>query len=183
MPPRQKRAGLSLLETAALVSLSAIVLAALVPTFVRKLRLSKVAEATGELAELQRRASAYYSRYHRMPGGQRERGCVPGPAGPAPARPSEEPVEADFTAEDTPGHATWEALGYTPDGAIRYRYSLVTSHAGCAPREPEPEVLMTLRAEGDLDGDGVLSTLERDSGPDGEELVPVGVLRATRRIE
>lgn len=180
---RRSQAGLSLLETAVLVSLGAAFLAVLVPTFVRRVRLSKISEATTELQALHRAAATYYGRYHRLGGGQRERNCVPEPAGPTPVLPSTQPVEVDFSAADVNGHLSWQALGYQPQQALRYRYSLLTEHAGCAPREEMPEVLLTLRAEGDLDGDGILSTVERDAGPDGDELVPVGVLRVVSRIE
>ena len=109
----------------------------------------------------------------------------PEAAGPAPATPSQEPVEVVFAAPETPGHATWAALEYEPGETIRYRYTLLPSPAGCGAPTPEgsSETILTLRAEGDLDGDGVLSSFERGASAGDGELTPHPLLVVTDRIE
>jgi hypothetical protein len=56
---------------------------------------------------------------------------------------------------------------------------------GCGPRVDPPSPLLTIRAEGDLDGDGERSLIERSAvaSPDQSQLIPFGVLRVDRRVE
>jgi Tfp pilus assembly protein PilE len=153
------RAGLSLVEITLLVSVAAIVLAASAPAFLRSLRMSKVAEAPYQLLRLQERAAAYYATPHPTDAGLRT-GCLPEPAGPAPAQPSETPVIVQLTAPETPGAATWQALGFELDEPIRFRYSVVPSAPGCE-SAARTTTTLALRAEGDLDADGTMSLFER----------------------
>jgi hypothetical protein len=157
--PRRARAGLSVVEVTLLISVVAVVLAASAPAFLRALQLSKVAEAPHQLARLQDRAAAYYATPHPTEAGLRI-GCLPEPAGPAPAEPSETPVLVQLTAPETPGAATWQALGFEPDAPIRFRYSVLPSAPGCDNTARTMSTL-ALRAEADLDNDGTLSLFER----------------------
>jgi hypothetical protein len=180
-PPR--RAGLSLLESAIALSAAGIVLAGFVPTFVEHVRLSKIAEATEQLDELHRGAAAYYAMDHRIEG-RLARGCLPTGVGPYPEQPSVDSVPVDFGA-DAAGKNTWAALGAKP-GNLRYRYTVVVSKPGCGPHEPPRGAsVMLFRAEGDLDGDGVLSTIERGAtlSKDHSALVPVPPLKIEKRVE
>jgi hypothetical protein len=52
---------------------------------------------------------------------------------------------------------------------------------GCQQRPARPAI--TLRAHGDLDGDGTQSLLERVAVPGPDGLVPTGTLRIVSRIE
>lgn len=152
-------AGLSVVELTLLISVVAVVLAASAPAFVRALRVSKVAEAPHQLARLSHQVAAYYAAVHSTEAGLRT-SCLPVGAGPAPAQPSTTPVSVVFSAPETPGAATWTALGYEPHEPIRYRYSVATSGEGCTSLAHTPRMLV-VRAEGDLDGDGALSMFER----------------------
>jgi hypothetical protein len=159
------------------------VLAGFVPTFVEHVRLSKIAEATEQLDELHRGAAAYYATDHRV-AGRLMRGCLPAGAGPYPEQPSADSVPVEFEA-DPAGKSTWAALG-AKNGNLRYRYTVVVGKPGCAPHEPPRGASVVLfRAEGDLDGDGVLSTVERGAtlSKDHGELVPVPPLRIDKRVE
>lgn len=155
------QAGLSIVEVTLLISVAAVVLAASGPAFVRAVRVSKVAEASHQLARLQQRAEAYYAAVHDTERGART-ACLPEAAGPAPALPSQEPVDVQLGAPESPGAATWLALGFEPGEPIRFRYSVEPSDAGCGAVAHTPRTLV-LRAEGDLDGDGTLSLFERRS--------------------
>jgi len=155
----RRTAGLSAVELTLLISVVAIVLAASAPAFVRALRVSKVSEAPHQLTRLSQQAAAYYAAVHSTEAGLRT-SCLPAPAGPAPAQPSTTPVSVVFGAPETPGSATWLALGYEPLEPIRFRYSVATSGEGCTTPAHTPRTLV-LRAEGDLDGDGTTSLFER----------------------
>jgi type II secretory pathway pseudopilin PulG len=178
--PRSTLEGLTLVEVAIVVSLVGVVLAVFVPTFFREIRTSKIAEASEQLAHLERLAAAYYAESHRVDE-RNVRSCIPEAAGPAPAEATEALVELDFTAEDAPGSATWTALGFDP-GQTRFRYTFLPERTGCGIRDRG--LAVTLRAEGDLDGDGTLSRYERRLSirADGT-LGPTGPLLVEDRVE
>ena len=181
---RRRYAGLTLVEVALILSVLGVALAVAVPTFLRAVRTSKVAEVTSELQRLHASAAAYYARPQSVGESKRLR-CLPPAAGPAPARPAVEPVSVKLAAPETPGAVTWAALGYEPEGPIRYRYSFLPAAAGCAlvlPRDSTTP-LLTLRAEGDLDGDGTLSRFERHARDQDGELVLDPLLVMRDRIE
>jgi type II secretory pathway pseudopilin PulG len=170
-----------LVEVAALLSVVGMLLAVAIPTLARTLRASKVAEASEHLELLSRAAAAYYA-VPRLDPGRGVLHCLPEAAGPSPNVPSPSGVVVDFGA--TPGAATWKALGFAPPGPIRYRYSFVPAAGGCWATAEVRDALVTLRAEGDLDGDGTYSNFERrgTAGNQGK-LTPDPVLHIDDRIE
>lgn len=178
--------------------------AAFVPTFMRQLRLSKVSEAAMNLELMHTRTAAYFATEHIIarPGPEpapvaegeeapppprplHARRCLPAAAGPAPSRPSDEPVDVDWQDEDLPGSATWRAIGFSPDRPVRYSYTYETVTEGCGLRSPEGTYLVTFRARGDLDGDGERSVFERRAAaPEGDTgLIPIGILYVRDRVE
>jgi hypothetical protein len=175
---------LTLVEAALLVSVLGVVLAAGIPAFVRGLRTSKTSEAPEELARMFAAVRAYYAAPQPTATGPRVH-CLPDAAGPTPELPSPDPVEVAFDAPEEPGAATWHALNYTPEGAIRYRYSLLPVRAGCSatPADARDPVVLRLRAEGDLDGDGVMSRFERTAVVRDGELVLEPLLAIHERVE
>jgi Tfp pilus assembly protein PilE len=178
------RTALTLIEVALILSLLGVMLAVAVPTFLRALRTSKVAEVSSELQRLHASAAAYYVRPQVVGESKRLR-CLPPAAGPAPALPSVEPSSVRFAAPEMPGAATWQALGYEPEGPVRYRYSFLPAVSGCGSAAPRATStpLLTLRAEGDLDGDGTFSRFERHARDQDGELVLDPLLVMHDRIE
>ncbi len=176
-------AGLSLIESAALFGLTGFLIAAFTPTFVTQLRLSKVSEATDQLAALHAATAAYYVTTHRVAGTVR-RMCLPESAGPTPPAPAVYPIQTDFAGSDVPGRETWTALGLG-HAQVRYTYEVKVAKPGCGTRDPGPQAAVTFRAEGDLDGDGVRSSLERSafSSADQQTLIPGPLLRVVQRVE
>jgi type II secretory pathway pseudopilin PulG len=174
---------LSLVETAALISLSGVLLAVFVPNFVRHLQFSKVAEASQRLDDLYRASAAYYAT-ERVLSGQLARGCLPESAGPTPSEPSRDPKPVDFLAPEAAGHDTWRALGLS-EASLRYSYQISIEQPGCAPRSAPAYPAVRFRATGDLDGDGVHSVLERTASisHDQRALLPNIPLRITQRTE
>jgi type II secretory pathway pseudopilin PulG len=175
--------GFTLLEAALVVSITGMVLAVAVPTFVHTLETSKAAEASSQLETLYRNAAAYYA-VARPTTGPKLAYCVPGAAGPAPLVASVNPVAVDFSAADMPGAATWKALDFAPKQPLRYRYSFLPHGASCLVDEPAQPSTITIRAEGDLDGDGTLSRFERRAQLRAYGVLePDNMLHITERIE
>ena len=168
-----------MIEAALLLCLIGIVLAVFVPTFLRRVRTNKINEAAELLQEMSNRAAAYYATS--WDDGQRY--CLPPSAGPTPAVPTVKLTEVDFFADDEAGHSTWEALGFQPDRSVRYSYTYTPSRDGCALGGTEDVVTITLRAEGDLDGDVVRSTFERRATLDAHEWHPANSLHVHQRVE
>lgn len=161
-----------------MIALAGVLVAAFVPTFLAHVRTSKIAEATERLAMLHAHAVSYYE-----PQRAAGRACLPESAGPYPPEPSAEPVAVDFTT-DPHGADTWRALGADTPAEVRYSYEVEVPAPGCRER-PSSTPAITLRARGDLDGDGDLSLLERSAAPaaDGRTLIPRGPLRVVARTE
>ena len=93
----RRKQGLSLIESAALISLTGILVAAFAPTFLRHLRMSKIAEAVDTLDSLYRGTAAYYSREHTLAEGKLARGCLPPSAGPFPGKPQRRSRSSSIT--------------------------------------------------------------------------------------
>ncbi len=154
-------------------------LAVFVPTFVRRVRTNKIAEASELLQDLSTRTAAYYA----TSWDEGRRDCLPPAAGPTPVVPSVDPVDIDFRSEEVVGHETWIALGFQPDRPVRYSYRYAPDRDGCDLGASEPTVGVTFVAEGDLDGDGVLSTFERRARIEPHGFEPAEALHVHRRIE
>ncbi|UJR80537.1 Hypothetical protein I5071_25840 [Sandaracinus amylolyticus] len=172
------------MQVAAVVFVVGSLLAAFVPTYIRQLRLSKISEASEHLALMHMRAAAYFAADHETERGT-ARHCLPGAAGPTPATPSVEPVEVAWNDASTIDGATWSALGFAPDRPVRFSYAFEPATHGCGLRSAEGTYLVTFRANGDLDGDGVRSVFERRAAADPRtgELVPIGILYTRDRVE
>lgn len=176
--------GFTLVEISLVLSVVGVLLAVAVPAFVRALRVSKIAEAHEELARIHEHAARYYATPQVIDGRKHLR-CLPEPAGPSPPAASVEPKLVDFSAAETAGSSTWRALDYEPQGPLRFRYSFIPAAPGCGKAgDLEPGIpLLTLRAEGDLDGDGQLSRFERTARERDGELVLDELVSITDRIE
>ena len=172
------RPRLSLLEAALLLCLIGIVLAIFVPTFLGRVRTSKISEASELLREMSARAAAYYATSW-----DGKSHCLPPAAGPTPAEPSVEAQRVDFYSPEAKGHETWKALGFQPDHPVRYSYTFTPAVDGCDLVGREDLGTVSFRAVGDLDGDGVESTFEWQAtlGRDGWE--QADVLHVHQRIE
>lgn len=155
-----KRAGITLIETALVVCIMGVVLAVAIPTFIQKMRVSKISEASENLSLLYLATASYYSKVHTTDTGKML-SCLPEPAGPTPDEPSVDPIPVDFFAESSSSVKTWRALQFNPTRPLRYRYSYLPNLSGCfLPKQPY-KLSIVLRAEGDLDGDEKYSSFER----------------------
>jgi Tfp pilus assembly protein PilE len=73
---RSARAGLTLVEVALILSVLGVAFAVAVPTFLRAVRSSKVAEVTSELQRMHFSAAAYFTAPQPVAEGKRLR-CLP----------------------------------------------------------------------------------------------------------
>ena len=113
----------------------------------RYLAQAKLAEAKSTVGAISRDLAAYMER-------EDARGKRPlrFPAS-APATPAQVPSGAKFRPDaSTWSHPTWKALHFEMEMPMYYSYEIITSKDGRA---------ATVRAHGDLNGDGKLSTIER----------------------
>ena len=174
------RPSLSLLEAAVLAGVVGTALEIFVPTFVERVRTNKIVEASTLLQELSHRTATYYGTTWEN---ERTR-CLPPQAGPTPFEPTEDAEPVDFFSPEETGHETWQALGFQPIHPIRYSYRYIPAEAGCNLGGEGKDGPITLRAEGDLDGDGVRSRLERQMQPtpDGT-LEPIEWPHVFQRVE
>jgi len=171
-----------MVETSLLLAIVGVLLAVAIPTFMKKVRVSRISEAGEQLDRMYVGILAYHGSLQRPDAGPRM-GCFPPAAGPTPAVPTPAGVELDFGAEGVPGAETWRALEFSPRGVVRYSYSFLPAQEGCEVPDPVPPVIVRWRAQGDLDGDGELSTFERSASLDEGRLVPEPLLTAHRRTE
>lgn len=173
-----------MVEVAAIVCVVGVLLAVFVPTFFRELRTSKTSEAAEHLQLLYQRSAAYFVARRPREDGPPQSACLPPVAGPTPRLPSVDPETVDFYAPDTAGRATWQALDFAPSIPVRYSYTFEPTASGCGLRSPEGTYLLTLRAEGELDGDGERSVFERRArANDQGELEPSDILYVRDRVE
>ncbi|MGB5351696.1 MAG: type II secretion system protein [Polyangiales bacterium] len=170
---------MSLIEVGLVLCILGIVLAVFVPTFVRRVRVNKISEASELLQEMSDRASAYYA----TTWADGKRFCLPAGAGPTPAVPTVDSATVDFAAEEQSGHESWGALGFQPDRPVRYSYSYAPDRHGCDLVGEGDLRSVSFRAEGDLDGDGVRSMFERRATFGSTEWRPDETLHVYRRVE
>ncbi len=170
---------MSLIETALVLCIFAIVLAVFVPTFIRRVRTNKISEAAELLQEMSDRSAAYYA----TSWATGKRFCLPPGAGPTPAAPTVNSAEVDFSDEEQGGHASWAALGFQPDRPVRFSYTYAPSDHGCDLNADGEVRLVSFRAEGDLDGDGVRSIFERRATIDANGWKPADTLHVHQRVE
>jgi type IV pilus assembly protein PilA len=139
------------------------VLAAIaIPAFINYVRRSKTSEAGANLAALYRGAASYYDEERAGPDGLPRRACTVDPATTS-VPPSANKVVLDWGSEP----ASFRDLGFEPPDPMYYRYEIAADPGRCD-RSPDDDRVYTLRAHGDLDGDGTTSVFELSVGSNGE---------------
>lgn len=233
--------GWTAVEICLVISIAGLLLAVMIPAFVRAFHASKVSEAALQLAEIHGRVATYYGSARTINNaegtGRAGQHCLPNPAGPTPYKLARRAREINFGHADARGRDTWQAIDFLPEEPLRFRYTFVPEAAGCRGKDSAHEGRETadgrlrgggdgdeqrsgfepgedlkreagekpdakgppetpqetsdgiprgflLRAEGDLDGDGMYSLFERRARVDGEgQVEAVGILHQWQPVE
>lgn len=155
---------LSPVELALVISVGGCVLAVMIPVFHRNLRVSRFVEPLEGLQHITSQAAAL--------------AIARAPDGPFPDSVERTPAEVPHAeaVADAPGtwdNPTWRALGFEQPAAHYYSFTFHSRVRG-------PSVQFTAIAQGDLDGDGDLSTFSQsgEASSGGEAVIePVYMYR------
>lgn len=151
---QSQRRAFSLIEVMIGVLIIGVLAAIAIPAFSTYIARSKAAEASDSLSAMFIAAATYYDRERNDQGqsGTLLTNCTVPAGGPQPATPSaaKQAIGAD---------ASLDAIGFKIADFVYFSYRLNTTlAAGC--NQPANQDVYTLAANGDLDGDGILSTFE-----------------------
>lgn len=166
---RSSRAGFTLIELMIAVCILGILAAIAIPAFVGYVRRSKTSEATTNLNSLFKSVATYYL----SDGTANARGiaaparvhCLVAGDGPLPAAPGANKQAFSWPAGHAGGFGH-SGLGWTISDFVYYSYTIFSPTSIC--NLPPVFVVYSLRASGDLDGDGTRSTFELSVASDRE---------------
>lgn len=166
MPTRHRssRSGFTLIELMIVVAIVGLLAAIAIPVFGAAVRRSKATEATANLNLLFKAAATYYQVERTGSGlnSPTQSGCTVDDAPLTPSNPSGTKVDGGFGA--VPEFA---ALSFTVADFVYYGYGVDSIGADCG-RGANTANIYVLRAEGDLDDDGVNSRFELATGTDAD---------------
>ena len=137
---RTKSNGFSLVELMIVVAIMAILAAIAIPSFMRFSMRAKTAEATMNIAAIRTCLESYRAENDVY------LACPLNPGGWAAGSGASTPQAWDTSA-------AWDTIGFTPDGNVRYQYSVVAD-----------ATTFTILATGDLDEDGTTLAFQLSTG-------------------
>jgi prepilin-type N-terminal cleavage/methylation domain-containing protein len=160
MRRKQVLAGFTLIELMVAISIMGLLSAVALPAFTRIVNRSKTAETSGNLDAMFKNAASYYTS-ERSGQGQVSSAsghCTVDDGGPAPLVPGKDKQE--FPLDDT-----FRALGFHIGDFVYFSYSLASGGgSGHCDHAALEAGVYTFFANGDLDGDGIMSTFEMAAG-------------------
>ena len=151
---KRTRSGFTLIELMIVVAILGILAAVAIPSMIKYLRRAKTTEAVDKLSYLYR-ASGTYATGERVARGLG--GAALAPQFPATQSLTPMTVAAGIKVLDAAGTwdtVTWQALTFSISDPHYYSFEYTATGTGTT-------AAFTARANGDLDGDMVLSTFER----------------------
>ncbi len=166
MPRLSRRvSGFTLIELMIVVAIIGVLSAVAIPSFRSYMMKAKVTEATTFLGEIKQRQESYKAEFGQY--------CaVSGTTSITSYNPSSVPPAGMPVA--WPASTAWAMLGASPDSDVRFRYATIAGNPGSVPSVDGSSLGFTgtdfwfvAQAQGDLDGDSDLLTVESYSEASG----------------
>ena len=145
------------------VAILGVLSAIAIPSFVKYLRRAKASEAHGLVKAMFVQAATYYYPERSDQGltGQHRANCIVGSTDNA-VSPGDTKKLGDYSSP------SWRSLGFTHEYSY-FRLEIATAGVGRCQVPANTSPLYTMRAIGDLDGDGDTSLFELAVGSNGED--------------
>lgn len=156
----EQHRGFTLIELMITIAILGILAALAIPSLMAYIARSKTSEASGNLNHLFKSASSYYisDLAGKSISATISGYCTIGDAGPRPPTPSDSKQKFE-------GDANLKALSFHVADFVYFSYG-ISSAGGRCDNSANTSNLYTFYANGDLDGDGTMSTFEFAAGSD-----------------